>query len=436
MLPIAMTCCVLLWTKGVYAQSSDRYILTIEEMFSLADQNSKSLRPKSTGITEAQAAVKEAKNARLPDIEASVSASFLGNGCLIERDFSHGTKAAMPHWGNNFAIEVTQIIYSGGAVSGGIELAELEERLAQLALEKNRDAVRFLLVGYYMDLFKQQNVLKVYDRNIALTARVLDNMRTRYAEGVALKNDITRYELLLADLELSRTQLKNSIDILNHNLITTLGLPAGTQLMADTTLLEQILPDYTANYWHEQTMANATELKQQDIVVQMSRQQERIARSERLPQVAFVAANHFDGPITIEVPPINQNFNYWYVGLGVKYNLSSLFKTNKSIRRARLAMQRSTEELDDVREQKELAVRADYIRYRETYEQFDTQRKRVDLAAQNFDVIYHRYTNELALVTDMLDASNTKLNAEVELVNARINILFNYYKLLYQSGTI
>ncbi len=436
MLPIAMTCCVLLWTKGVYAQSSDRYILTIEEMFSLADQNSKSLRPKSTGIAEAQAAVKEAKNARLPDIEASVSASFLGNGCLIERDFSHGTKAAMPHWGNNFAIEVTQIIYSGGAVSGGIELAELEERLAQLALEKNRDAVRFLLVGYYMDLFKQQNVLKVYDRNIALTARVLDNMRTRYAEGVALKNDITRYELLLADLELSRTQLKNSIDILNHNLITTLGLPAGTQLMADTTLLEQILPDYTANYWHEQTMANATELKQQDIVVQMSRQQERIARSERLPQVAFVAANHFDGPITIEVPPINQNFNYWYVGLGVKYNLSSLFKTNKSIRRARLAMQRSTEELDDVREQKELAVRADYIRYRETYEQFDTQRKRVDLAAQNFDVIYHRYTNELALVTDMLDASNTKLNAEVELVNARINILFNYYKLLYQSGTI
>lgn len=42
----------------------------------------------------------------------------------------------------------------------------------------------------------------------------------------------------------------------------------------------------------------------------------------------------------------------------------------------------------------------------------------------------------MALITDMLDASNSKLAAEVQLVNAQINIVFNYYKLLYISGTI
>jgi len=42
----------------------------------------------------------------------------------------------------------------------------------------------------------------------------------------------------------------------------------------------------------------------------------------------------------------------------------------------------------------------------------------------------------MALITDMLDASNSKLEAELQLVNARINIVFNFYKLLYISGTI
>ena len=51
-------------------------------------------------------------------------------------------------------------------------------------------------------------------------------------------------------------------------------------------------------------------------------------------------------------------------------------------------------------------------------------------------MVRNRYANELALVTDMLDANNAKLMAEVELANARVSIIFNYYKLLYLSGNI
>ncbi len=36
----------------------------------------------------------------------------------------------------------------------------------------------------------------------------------------------------------------------------------------------------------------------------------------------------------------------------------------------------------------------------------------------------------MALITDMLDAANSKLDAEQLLVNARINIIQNYYRLL------
>ena len=55
-----------------------------------------------------------------------------------------------------------------------------------------------------------------------------------------------------------------------------------------------------------------------------------------LPKIALVAGEHLDGPITIEVPVLDNNFNYWYVGVGIKYNLSSLFKNNKKVRQATL----------------------------------------------------------------------------------------------------
>ena len=48
----------------------------------------------------------------------------------------------------------------------------------------------------------------------------------------------------------------------------------------------------------------------------------------------------------------------------------------------------------------------------------------------------NRYLNDLALITDMLDASNSKLNAELQLVNAQINILFNLYKLKKTAGCL
>lgn len=427
---------LILCSTFTQAQEISRQVLTIEQLFYLADQNSKSIRPATTGVAEADEGIKVARQAQLPDINASLSGSFIGNGCLIERDLSSGTKASMPHWGNNFAIEVSQVIYSGGAVSGGIALSKLQAEQARNNLEETRNRIHFIAMGYYLDFYKQQNLLKVYEHHIEQTKLVLADIRAKSKEGIMLKNDITRYELMLANLELTRTQINNTLTILNQNLVTMLGLPQGTQINPDTTLLVQSLPQDGHEYWEQTALSQSPELKKLGTTVKMNQQQEKITRAERLPQLAFVAANHFDGPILIEVPPIDLNFNYWYVGIGLKYNLSSLFKTSKSLKQKKLATQRSLETFDDAKEQMSLNVQADYIRYLEAYEQLHTQEKNVELALQNYDIIHHRYLNELALMTDMLDASNAKLSAEVECANARINIIYHYYKLRYLSGTL
>lgn len=419
-----------------YAQETRYYTLTVEGMFELAEQNSKRLQAEKTFLAQAAAAVKEAQSDRLPDIEASISAAYIGDGWISDRDFTNGTSAPMPHFGNNFAFQVSQIVYAGGSVSQKIELARLEHRNSSLSLEQNRQQIRFLLVGDYLDLYKQCNMLEVYDNNIRLTEQVLNCLRLREQQGIVLKNDLTRYELLLENLRFERLRIENTVSILNRSLAVTLGLPDGTVIRPDSTLPSTVPYSETRDFWHEAALENSTALRRLDLAKQIDRRQDKLIRAQRLPSISLFASDCFNSPILIEVPPINKNFNYWQVGIGISYNFSSLYKTGKSLRRQRLAARR-TEELYEAQLQRTgLDIDSDFIRFTEACTQMVSQRKNVQLAKENYRIVSHRYENDMALLTDMLDASNALLKAEIELTNTRINIIFNYYKLHYTAGTL
>ena len=231
---LIMVLCASLWAMGSYAQ--DTYVLSLEQVFALADENSKVMKAEDAALLEAQQAVCVAQSGRLPDIDLSLSASYLGNGLLMDRDFSNGQKIRMPHFGNNLAIQATQLIYGGGAVTNGIAMAKLKEEMAGVNREAARSRIRFMLTGFYLDLYKLQNALKVYDRNIELTKVVLRDTKARNEAGVALQNDVTRYELQLKNLELARRRVANTTEILNYDLATMLGLPADARILSLASL--------------------------------------------------------------------------------------------------------------------------------------------------------------------------------------------------------
>ena len=99
-------------------------------------------------------------------------------------------KQPTPHWGNSFTVQASQVIYAGGAIRSGIEIAKLGHQLAELDVEKNRQEVRFLLTGYYLDLYKLQNQSQVIAKNIELTEKVISQMKDRREQGTVLKNDM------------------------------------------------------------------------------------------------------------------------------------------------------------------------------------------------------------------------------------------------------
>lgn len=378
---------VLLYVAALCSQNlcAQPRVMGVEEMFRLADENSRSVQVYATGKEAASEALKAARNQRLPDITASVSGSYWGNGKLWDRDFGNAMKIDMPHWGNNFSLEVQQMIYTGGAVNSGIELASLGKRQAELGWEKNLELAR----------------------------QVIADMQARRGQGTVLQNDITRYEFQQESLKLQLARVTDACKIMNHRLVTALRLSEQTLVVPDSALLEAEVQALAESDWQELAMRSNITLKQTETDIEVNKQLVKRERSERLPKISLFAAEHLDGPITIEVPVLDNNFNYWYVGVNVSYNFSALFKNARKLKQAKLNVRRAQETRELAQEQVENTVQASYTDFLTAFTELKTQEKNVQLANENYSVTSNRYRNDLALLTDMLDAGNTKLSADI-----------------------
>lgn len=410
--------------------------MDINELFQLISENNKSIKASRTTVAAAQEGVKAAKSNRLPDVNAQLSASYIGNALMMDRDLSDWQNLASPHFGNQFVVDAQQTIYAGGAIDAGIKMAELGVEQASLGMALNEQNQRFVALSQYLDLQKITHRQQVLESNIALTQKLIDNIREKHEQGVALKNDITRYELQMETLRLNLVKLQNTRSILNHQLCNTLGI-SNTEMIEPTDDAATTLFNKEGEaHWQEAATAVNPQLQMAGVNEQMAKQQVKLAKSELLPKVAIVAQNNFNGPITFELPPVDKNLNIWYVGVGVQYSLSSLFKSNKKLSQARLQHQAATEQKAVAAEQLNNQVQAAYTNYLQSYIELETQQKSVQLAQENYQVVNDRYLNQLALITDMIDASNMKLDAELSEADACINIAYAYYKMKFIAGNL
>ena len=317
------------------------------------------------------------KNKLLPTIDAKAEFSYIGDGVMTDRDFSNGIHADMPHFGNSFVLKASQVVYSGGAISGNIERSKLEAVKARHEYDISRQDLRFLLLGYYLDLFQLNNQKIVYERNVEQTQILVKDMRVAYDQGTALKSDITRYELQLQNLQLGLTATKNKINVINYKLATTLGLDSDAVILPDTTaLFNMTVERKMENDWMEESKFTP-QMELANTEIEICRNNERLVRADKLPKVSISVTNDFNEPILVEVPPLDNNFNYWFAGVSLSYSFDALFKTGKKMKQAKLATLQSQTRRELTEEHISNDIHEAFVNLNEAYVRLETQQKSV-----------------------------------------------------------
>lgn len=458
---VGLVCLMLinpfLFLSAEESQETDSVIFDLATIFRLADEESRQIRVSEAALRAANDGVRQARNALTPHLQVNISGSYMGNVVLMGRDFSTSGQTEVqyagqapqyidngvqptPHWGNIFSFEASQVIYAGGALIAGVKMAEIGERIAELDVAKSRQEVRFMLAGYYLDLVKLQNQQEVIDRHLELTQRVLDQMRAREAAGVVLRNDLTRYELQLKQLELTKVRLTDAQSIIHHQLVTALHRPSTQTIVPDTlsvnAALSQLEQAASEQLWQSRAAGSHLGIQQAQAAEELSAQQVKLTRAGSIPTIAAVAKDELFGPFVNDLIPVNSNVNVWFVGLGLQYDLGSLWHNYRAIRKAKSEHAAAQERTEMAREGVTNGVHAAYVHFLTAFTEVETQQKQVQLANENYELVEKRYHNELALLTDLLDASSMKLQSEMALVNARIGLLYQFYQLQYTTHTL
>lgn len=421
------------WGKSLAQEN--HVLLTIDSLFVMTERNSKQLDAsrQKISISQTNTAI-EKQNAYLPQLEAGASAGYISNAHVWDNHFDYEQTVMMPHTTVDFSLAAGYIVFNGGKAKNTIAKAQLEDQIAALNYQKDKEDIEFLLLARYLDLFTLYNQRKVYEQNITLTNQRLTNIKKLVQEGMLTHNDIIRSQLQLTDLQLKLTEVNNNARIANHDLNVVIGLPGNTIIDVDTSLYEKTFEPAGMQTYMDSSKKYQPEIQAAKQNIQIAEKQINIAHAEQLPEVSLYASDAIARPFLYSIPPVDIYMHYAQVGVQLKYDIGSLYTNKKHIEKAKMNYHLAQTQKDWLEQKSEIDVHNAYVKMQEAWDKYHTLQESYILAKDNYRVVEQKYLNKFAVITDMLDASTALLSSQLNLSNARVSIIYQWFNLMKVSG--
>jgi len=416
------------------AQTLERKI-SLDEVVQMALENHPQLKLSKENIQIAKQQTKIVELQKLPNITASANAFYLGDALILDKDFSKVATMSMPHFGNTYGVQASELIFKGGLVKRFIEISELKEQLAELDLEKDQQYIKFLVISNYLDIYKIINQKNVFLNNQKLATERLENVKKFYKQGMVTKNEIIRGELLLKNFKQGILVLDNNRASINYQLATAIGISPDI-LINPTDSFNDAAETHSLQYYLELTHRNHPVLKSAQTAIEIAGKNIEIIRTDRMPTIAAFGGYNMARPVTASIPTHDFYTNSWQTGVSISYSIDNLYKTKKKKQLGDFQLSQAKNVLDLQQQQLEVQTNAAFLKWQEAVKQARLFKESEALANENYKIVEAKYLNQFALLADMTDATNAKLEAELLFANSEINVRYQYYNLMKTTGIL
>ena len=377
-----------------------------------------------------------AKNKRLPAVGIDGSFGYVGTPIILNRNLSFLERDVIPKWEQNYQIAAKQPLYEGGRIQNEIKKSELEKTMAELSLQRDKSELKLWLIGKYLDLFNLYKKQDVYAQNIDEAKKRVQDIEKMKVEGIVTTNDVLRSKLLLTNYDLAYKEIENDIILASQQLDIVLGMDETTILQPDSTFLTAYMELRTEKEYVNQAYLQHPDLKMAQTNIALAQNALQIVNAGYLPSLSLEAGTGLTRPIPYLVPVEDLYFYSWGVSLNLSYNLSSLFdkKHNSNAAKQQIQLQGLYQE-----QQKQVIrteIKAAYLKHQEAEDRINALQESLTQSKENYRIEKNKYFNQMTILTDLLDATNTQLNVELQLTAAKTNAIYTYYQLLKASGNL
>ena len=425
---------ILLLPSVLNAQSVKK--VSLSEAIDLGIANSKNLKLAQQQIDEALAKLEVVNDNALP----SASASFLYNHAEIPTNtlsIGGGDPIHLPNRADAFVgtASIQELVYGGNKLKYAKESTKLLANVARLDLEKSTEEVRYAVINTYFALFKLMQSKKVVTQNLESIASQLQQAQKFFAQGIVTKNDVLRFQLQQANVSLTELEIENNRKIITYNLDILLGLADGTEIWIDENDVA-VKSVETFNAYLTNALNNRQELKQLDLQNKVADFNIKTIKADQLPTVGVGANLYYINPSGSFIPPANQFIVPVTIGATVSWNVANLWKNKHKVAEATIQQQEIGIRKDLLTDQLKTEINRNYQNYSLAVQKITVLQTSIAQATENDRLLASKYKNNIASVTDRIDAETLLYQAKINLEIAKADAGLAYYTLLKSTGKI
>jgi outer membrane protein TolC/ABC-type uncharacterized transport system substrate-binding protein len=423
--------------------------VTLASVMQEASQNSLDVKIEARSLDSAREDISRARADWLPSLSAS------GDYAVIDRESAQNSFGTQAERTSSGSLAARQILYSDD-IAGQITSRKHLLRAAQSTLEQTRlDAVLSAVLAY-SDILKAKTGIKIRQDNVDMTRRHLGIAKKREAIGHSGRADVFRWESNLAGARTDLIVAKNAHRLAKQELNRILNRPleeafaVHEMTLADNIAENRILGrarthvttyaalDVFMQFLSQEAVAHAPEVARlQASMASQQRQLLSLKRKRFIPvfsvnaQGKHVFSRQGEG---VDFPGIDPPDDSWSTTLDMTWPLFQGGGIASNIRKTEIEIQK-------LQDQKLKLIRTIGIRVRSALfdvvnndVNLENAKRSADFAAKSLALVRDGYETGKSSLTELVDAQNAALTAELAALNSEYDFLVSLLTLERSIG--
>lgn len=407
--------------------------LDLKEAIDLAINKSNEAELAKIKVSTKKLELQSVKNNQYPDLKLSGQYMRLTNASIDLKTKDNTSNSTATPKVNQLMLgqaNVSLPLFSGFKLLNSIKSSNYIYQAEIAKSIQTKEDIALKVVEYYANLYRAQKAVKLIKENLKSAEQRVKDFQDLEQNGIIARNDLLKTQLQQSKVQLSLDEAYKNVSVINYYLITLLQLPEDYIIAIDE---HQFDNDQPINVIESEAdgLKNRKDLEAIHFLQKASESNVKISKSAYFPSIALVGGYtmlNLENVVTVK--------NAVNIGLGISYNLSSIFKNGKEVKIAKNKVLETEQTEAILSENIKIQIQESIENYNLALKQNLVYEQAIDQANENYRIVKDKYDNGLSNTTDLLDADVEQLNSKINYAYSRANIMLKYYEMLSAAGEL
>ena len=390
--------------------AADMPSLTISDAMQLADKQNPRIKAALSQVSAADHRITQAESGFLPQVFFTETFSHTNNPLwafgnrlnqetVTQADFDPA-RLNHPDPLNNFnsALSVEWPVYQGGQTRIGVNQAKLDRQAQDLFLTRTRQEVIALAATAYTGLVLAYHHLDVIHKSLETASLHLEMIRKRYENGLAVKSDLLRTQVHIAELDQDRIQAESRISMAMAALNAAMGAPGDSNWRLATGLVKGEPVPGPIDEWIGLSQSRRPDMQYLLLQEKIAEDEIQKSRAAHLPNINLI------GSYELNSQDFRNSGDSYTVGAMLRVNLYSGDRISAKTRESEAMLSRIRAMRNDTAAGIEVQTRQAFLQAQSAWNRISVAEAAVSQSEEGLRIVRDRYENGLLTLVSLLDA--------------------------------